>query len=357
MLLTVSARFGSLHLLSINQTVWQGDFAGAAGDADDAVLQRLAQDLEGGAFELGQFIEEEHAVVREGDFTGAGDGAAAEQADVGDGVVRGAHGAASENVALAERLAGGGVDGEDLQRLFQGGVGHDRGHAFGDHGFARARGADHDEVVSAGDGDLDGAAQRVLALDLGKVAGALVLGALEGDGLFVRVGGDVAFAGEEAHGFVERAHGVHGDAFDEGSLGRGVGGDDQAAAAERAGELGHGEGAAHGAGAAGEAEFAGDEVVVDRSGLDLAGGDEDADRDGQVVERAFLAQGAGGEVDGGAGAGRLEAAVAEGGEDAVVGFLDGGVGQADQHEFGVADFAGIHLHVDGLGLDALQSCG
>jgi hypothetical protein len=49
----------------------------AARDRHVAVFQRLAQYLERGAFELGQFVEEKHAVVSQGNLAGARDCAAA----------------------------------------------------------------------------------------------------------------------------------------------------------------------------------------------------------------------------------------------------------------------------------------
>jgi hypothetical protein len=53
------------------------------------LLERLAQDFQHVAFELGQFIQKEHAVVRQRHFAGHRHLAAAEQADVRDGVVGG----------------------------------------------------------------------------------------------------------------------------------------------------------------------------------------------------------------------------------------------------------------------------
>ncbi len=55
----------------------KGDAAGGAGDGDFAVFQRLAHDFEGGAFELGEFVEKEDAVMGEADFAGRGIGGAA----------------------------------------------------------------------------------------------------------------------------------------------------------------------------------------------------------------------------------------------------------------------------------------
>jgi hypothetical protein len=59
-----------------------------APDADEAVLERLPQRLDRGALELGQLVEEQHAVVGQRDLARARRGAAAEQGGHADGVVR-----------------------------------------------------------------------------------------------------------------------------------------------------------------------------------------------------------------------------------------------------------------------------
>jgi hypothetical protein len=53
---------------------------GGARDRDAAGFQRLAQDFEHAALELGQFVEEQHAVMGQRDFAGAWIAAAADQA-------------------------------------------------------------------------------------------------------------------------------------------------------------------------------------------------------------------------------------------------------------------------------------
>ena len=68
--------------------------ARSAADRDPAVLERLAQHFERGAFELGEFVQKKHAVVRDADFTGRGIRGAADQTDVADRVMRGAERAA-----------------------------------------------------------------------------------------------------------------------------------------------------------------------------------------------------------------------------------------------------------------------
>ena len=53
-------------------------------------FERLAHGFQHAAFELGQLVEEQHAMVGEGDFAGGGIDIAAEQAGIGGGVMRGA---------------------------------------------------------------------------------------------------------------------------------------------------------------------------------------------------------------------------------------------------------------------------
>src|SRR5690606_14256323 len=52
------------------------------------LLQRLTHDLEYRALELGQFIQEQHTVMSEGDFTGLRVGTSADHGGVADGMVR-----------------------------------------------------------------------------------------------------------------------------------------------------------------------------------------------------------------------------------------------------------------------------
>lgn len=91
---------------------------------------------------------------------------------------------------------------------------------------------------------------------------------------------------------------------------------------------GAGQDAGDGADVAGETEFA--VAFVGQVGGDLGGGGEDAQRDGEVVARAFFGQVGGGEVDGDAFGGEVEAAVQDGCAYAVFGFFDGFFRQADE---------------------------
>jgi hypothetical protein len=83
-------------------------------------------------------------------------------------VVRVAKGAPAQQPTALER-PGHRVDHRDLQCL----VGLERrqqpGQARGQHRLARTRRADHQQVVAAGGGDLQGAFGGLLALDAGEI--------------------------------------------------------------------------------------------------------------------------------------------------------------------------------------------
>ena len=138
-----------------------------------AVFERLAQDFEDVARELGELVEEEHAVVREADLAGARDHAAADEAGVGDGVVRRAEGALRDEALVRVEDAGDGVDLGGLERLFEAQRREDRGQALGEHRLAGAGRADHEDVVAAGGGDLERALGDVLAADVAEVGEVL----------------------------------------------------------------------------------------------------------------------------------------------------------------------------------------
>jgi hypothetical protein len=166
------------------------------------------------------------------------------------------------------------------------------------------------------------------------------------------------FAGEKTRGAVERLDAINRNALHARRLLRRDRRQQQAAFPEFTRESCHRERAAHGPRGAGEAELARDhpfaEIVLREQ---LAGGGENAERDRQIIERPFLAQMTRRKIDRGAGARRLVTAVAQRGEDAIVGLLDGGVRQADQDQLWLAGFARVDFDAHQFGLDALQGGG
>ena len=143
LLITGIPAFARVHGGDEHEVGGEGHGAGGAGDGDPGVFQGLAQDFEGLAAELGEFVEEKDAVVGDADFAGRRVHAAADQADVGDGVVRRAEGADGDEWAVGVKKQA--ADAVDLGR-FDGFLEvhrrNDRGDALGDHRFAGAGRAD-----------------------------------------------------------------------------------------------------------------------------------------------------------------------------------------------------------------------
>ncbi len=81
----------------------------------DTILQRLAQDLEDMPPALRQFIEEEHAVVRQRHLARRGDVPAADQPHIRDRLRRGATRAGRDQCRAGAREASDAVDARGLE--------------------------------------------------------------------------------------------------------------------------------------------------------------------------------------------------------------------------------------------------
>ena len=266
---------------------------GGARDGDLAVFEGLAEGLEDGARVFGELVEEEDAVVGEGDFARGGFGAATDDGDGRGGVVRGAEGAGADD-AVAE--AGEGVDLGDLD-LFGGSEGREQGEGgAGEEGLAGAGWAGDEEVVVAGDSDDEGALGGGLAADLGEGKGVgpcfgifynTWLGA--GEGLLVL---------EVADELTEVAGADQLDAGDEGGLGEVVEGEINRGEAEVAGGFDDVDDAADGAEVAVQGEFPDEGGAFNLGGVDLFGEEEEGEGDGEIEVGAVFTEVGGGEVDG-----------------------------------------------------------
>jgi hypothetical protein len=81
----VAARAG-VHGGHQHEAGREGGRVEGARDGHLAGLQGLAQHLQAAAVELGQFVEEQHAVVGHADLAGGGGAAATDHAGVADGL-------------------------------------------------------------------------------------------------------------------------------------------------------------------------------------------------------------------------------------------------------------------------------
>ena len=105
---------------------------------------------------------------------GRGIDAAADQAGVGDGVVRRAERPLGDQPGGGIEHAGDGVDLGRLQRFVEGERREDGGQALGQHRLARAGRADHENVVAAGGGDFERALGGLLAAHILEVDGEML---------------------------------------------------------------------------------------------------------------------------------------------------------------------------------------
>ena len=118
------------------------------GDRHLPVFHGLAKDLEDILPELGRLIQEKHAVVGKAHLPRLGYLAAADQAGIGDGMVRRAKRADRDEGPLPHESHDT-VNLRRLQRLLEGEIGKDRGESLGQHGLARAGRPHHENVVNS----------------------------------------------------------------------------------------------------------------------------------------------------------------------------------------------------------------
>ncbi len=358
------AAVGGIHGGDEHEFGGEGEGGVGAGDGDGAGFEGLAEDLEDVAGEFGELVEEEDAVVGEGDFAGARDGAAADDGGGRGGVMRRADGAGAEERLVLGEQSDGGIDAGGFEGFGAGERGEDGGEAFAEHGFAGAGGAEEQNIVARAGGDGEGAFGEFLAADFDEI---LMVGGGEGvDGVFLgRRGFEGELAVEKTDDFGQRADAVDFDVGHDGGLGGVVGRNDDAGNAflgQGLSEHGDGERAFDGADAAVEGELAGDEIAlgaIHRLRREDAVDGEDAQGDGEFEGVAFFFEIGGGEIDGEAAVGETVAGVEECGADAVGGFFDGGIGESDDGGFGegFGAFGEIDFDFAGEGVDAMKDGG
>ena len=138
-----------------------------ARDEDDARLERFAQHFDHAPIPFRQFVEEQHAVMRERYFAGTRHAAAAHERDAAGGVMRRAK--RPHAPALDAEMAGERGDGRRFERF---GFGHrrqQRREAMREHRLARSRRTEQQQRMKSGRGDFEHALGRGLAANVGEV--------------------------------------------------------------------------------------------------------------------------------------------------------------------------------------------
>ncbi len=242
------------------------------------------------------------------------------------------------------------VDFGGFERLGEAQVGQNGGHPPGEHGFAAAGRADHQQIVTAGRGHLEGALGVLLPAYLGEIVGALaVVGEKIGDRH--RAGGEGALAVEKGDHLAEIAHAVDRHPLDDAPFLDVFGGQDQALGRPAAGGHRHRQHPAHRLDASVEGELAHHHEAPRRLGPDQAGGAEQADGHGQVEGGAVFFNVGGSQIDGDAARGEFVARVLDRRLDPILALLDRPLGQANGGELGQA-LGDVDLDLDRVGLDS-----
>ena len=255
--------------------------------------------------------------------------------------------------ALLRDGARDGVDARGLQRLLEGHVRQDGGHAAGHQRFAAARRADHQHVVASGGGDLQRTLGLGLALDVAEVLRVLAAAdqGLVGDGLN---GGDGQFSGEVAHRGAQGVDREDLQPLDAADLVGVRGGKQDLPHAVLPGGDDHGQRAAHRAHGAIQRELAEDHHALQGLLPERAHAGEDPEGEGEVVGGALLLQIGRGQVHRQALRREGKAAVFQRRAHALPGFLHRGVRQP--HDFEHRHPVGqVDLHVHREALDAGQA--
>lgn len=318
-------------------------------DGDAAFFERLPQRFQTAAVKFGKFVEEEDAVVGEGDFAGLRDAAAADHAGITDGVMGRAERPRGEERFSGRHLAHGRVDAGRFETFFRRERRQNRGQPAREHCFSGAGAAQHDDVVPAGGGNRECPLGELLAAHVAEVHVVLVEPGLDlFDARCHRI--DIDRSGHDADGLGQRRDSIDLDFADYGGL-AGVGcRDDHLRDATASGLHGHGEGAADGSHTAIQCKFTHGAERVQLVRRELAGSDEQPEGDGQVEGAGAFGEIGGSQVDDGAAGGAEIAEVSESPFDPVNAFANGEFGEPDEYGFGVARRR-VNLHLHGKGVD------
>ena len=336
-----------------------------AGDADGAVFDRPPEGLDDRFGHLPDFVEKEDAAVCERHLARE-DGLPAAPADDGrerGGIVRRAEGPAPDQPVLRAALAGHRIDLARDERLLHRHRRQDAGQGLGERALAGPRGADHDDVVPAGGGDLDAAFGAFLADDVGEVhpgEGVWRSHPRAMDLAIARRVPDQQVAAvlaplQDAHDRVQPVHAIDLHVLELSGLQGRIDGQDDALETRLPGHLGDGERARDRADAPVQAELAHQDEMARARQLALPGSGDDADGDRQVIAAAVLAQVRGREVDDDPLARNLESQGLQGRGRAQETLLDGRVGQSDQVDPDPPVDVDLDRHFDGVDPDAFRT--
>lgn len=317
--------------------------AGGPRNRHDFIFKRLAQDLKDARPEFGEFVEEEDAAMRHGDFAGLRRVPAAGKADIGNRVMRRAKGTRPDQRLIAGEHVGDRVNPRHVERFLDRHPREDRRERPRHQRLPRSRRPAHQDIMPARRRDFERAFGAFLSLDFGEI-GRDFRNDFGKPRRCLRL--DPGFAAEMPEEFFERRNREDGNSWDERRF-FGVDGGD-----EDAGETGFLRPGGNRKNPADMPDRSVERQLADNQAAGVGGRVDNSrrrhapDRDRQVERRPFFADVRRGEVDGHFVTRVLDPGVTEGGVDALAALLDREVGKADDNRFGERGKRRIDFNVD-----------
>src|SRR6202171_2527058 len=330
----------------------KGKTSRGARDRHFSIFQWLPHHFQGRSFELRQLIEKENAIAPDAACAGSWNRAAAEKADVANGVMRRAEWTGGNKRAIAIKQARDAVDLGRFNRFIERHRWNDRGDAFRQHRFARAGRTDHENVVPAGNGHFDRAFDGALSFYVGKID-LVVLVRGEKIGQVTASRKKRELTAHEFECLPQILHAVDVDLVDHGGLARVGFRHEQGALAAFARFQRDRQDTFDRPHRAIQCEFPDKREILERRAVDFFGDGDHSERDRQIESRAFLFDISRRQIHRRASARPTIAAVSYGRGYAVETFFHGRIGQPDNENFGVAVRA-VYLHFDFVGVDAVD---
>src|SRR5262245_3725434 len=164
----VTARTG-IHCGHKHKLGGKRDTSRGARHSDLPVLERLTHHFQCRSLELRKFIQKKHTVVGDTYFARIWKRSAAKQTDVANGVMRRAERSRRHKGLFGVEQPGDAVNLGRLDRFSERKRWDDCWDAFRQHRFPRARRTDHEDIVTACDGYLDGALDVALAFYIAEI--------------------------------------------------------------------------------------------------------------------------------------------------------------------------------------------
>src|SRR5947199_5121565 len=158
-----------IHRRNEHELRRKSDAARCARHGHLPVFEWLAHDFQRRSFKLGQLIEKQNTIVSDAYFTGIRKRAATKQANVAYSVMRITKRSRRDERSFRIEQASDAMDLRRLNRFLERQRRNNGRNTFGQHRFSRPGRADHQSVVTAGDGHFNRALHVALTLDITEI--------------------------------------------------------------------------------------------------------------------------------------------------------------------------------------------